>query len=145
MCKVSSQYVTACLTSASISTRLTARCFLSVQRDGNHQDTHSQKRATPAKTGKLRATHLYSPDLSLNDFRRFGPRKQNTAGKRFAGDGQLKQPVISRLNTQHRFLPHRDKRHNITTQHMLKCQSRMSGDVVCTTCYTRAKYTSTSE
>jgi len=36
MCKVSSQYVTACLTSASISTRLTARCFLSVQRDGNH-------------------------------------------------------------------------------------------------------------
>jgi len=36
VCQVSSQYVKACLMSVSISTRLLARCFLSVQRDGNH-------------------------------------------------------------------------------------------------------------
>ena len=45
------------------------------------------KEGNPSNDWEVAEHPHYPPDMSLKDFRRFGPSKQNTAGERFAGDG----------------------------------------------------------
>jgi hypothetical protein len=58
------------------------------------------KEGHPSNDWEIMDHRPYTPDLSLSNVHLFGPLKQNTAGKRFATHGFVKQPVTSWLNTQ---------------------------------------------